>query len=377
MKIKKYRARTFREALALVKREMGDDAVILSSEEQKGFRASVEITAAVDYDTGSSYDAKTISAYHLMAGTCKEPEPLSEEEGSSDDMLSEHCVAVSSEDKTPEAAGITEMRRDILSLKETIEDMKNRGYEVAVPEGRRKVFRYLRKRAIREDLALQLCRSASNMKELVQSLSSGIKTYPDTEDRKVVILIGPTGVGKTTTLAKMAARAIKQGKRVAMINLDTYRIGAIEQIRIYSKILGIPLDIASNTEELKRSLLKFADRDLIFIDTTGRNPRDNTYIEGLLELYETGVRIDTHLLMSANSDDDFMAEAYKHYSRLPVDCIAFTKVDEAVKLGALYNLASLCQKPLGYITTGQRVPQDIEFPDSDRLALMILRSGVA
>jgi flagellar biosynthesis protein FlhF len=256
--------------------------------------------------------------------------------------------------------------------------MKSKGFEMELPEPRKKIFRFLRKRAVQEEFALKLAADEPNtMAELMTAMAKDILTCGEVRSRKVVMLIGPTGVGKTTTIAKLAARAIKDGKKAAMINLDTYRIGAIEQIRIYAKIMGIPFDIAASIEELKQSLVKFEKRDTIFIDTTGRNPRDKKYIEELRMLFSLGIPIETHLLMSASSDDEFMAAAYRHYKNLPIDCLAFTKTDEALKFGSIYNMASLYRKPVAYITTGQSVPADIAFPDSERLAAMVLKNEVA
>jgi flagellar biosynthesis protein FlhF len=235
---------------------------------------------------------------------------------------------------------------------------------------------YLKKRAIREDLAWKLCRRTEGLKDLLKSISDDMATYGGANNKKVVIVVGPTGVGKTTTIAKLSARAVKNGKRVAMINLDTYRIGAIEQIRIYARIMGIPLDIASDTEELRTALSKHSEKDIVFIDTTGRNPRDDTYIDELLRVYDLGFPVETHVLMSASSDDEFMVESHRHYRRLPIDCIGVTKLDEVVRLGSIYNLSSLYEKPVAYVTTGQKVPQDIDFPNSERLADMILNNGV-
>ncbi len=99
-----------------------------------------------------------------------------------------------------------------------------------------------------------------------------MNTYNAVETRKAIVMIGPTGVGKTTTIAKLAARAMKNGRKVAIINLDTYRIGAIEQIRIYSRIMGIPLDIVSDIPDLGKSLAKFSDRDIVFIDPQAETP---------------------------------------------------------------------------------------------------------
>jgi flagellar biosynthesis protein FlhF len=190
------------------------------------------------------------------------------------------------------------------------------------------------------------------------------------------MLIGPTGVGKTTTMAKLSAHAIREGKKVALMSLDSYRIGAIEQVRIYSKIMGIPFAMSANVRELKKHLIHFAqNRDIIFIDTSGRNPKDEMHINDLLEISQIEFPLETHLLMSANYDDEFITEAYRQYSRLPIDCIAFTKVDEAVRFGSLYNLLLTCQKPISYITTGQKVPDDIELVTVNKLTNLILKKG--
>lgn len=366
MKIKTFRARTFSEALDLVKKELSDDAIILSTEEKKGFRPSVEITAAVDYTAGQRVSPKRIAA------TQAAPVPAT----------AQASTAYQVRKPAPETMKpgmVDEIKSEIGSLRMAIESMKSNGYEVALPQKKKSILDFLRQKAVRDEFALLLCEKANALEDIPLLISADIKIKRHTSMKKAVMLIGPTGVGKTTTIAKLAAHAIKNKKQVAIINLDTYRIGATEQVRIYSNILGIPLALASNVTEFKAALEKFAEtRDTIFIDTTGRNPRDEGYIAQMQEICAAaGVPLELHLLMNANGDDAFLVESYRWYRKLPIDYIAFSKVDEAVRFGTLYNLMQMYQKPVAYLTNGQRVPGDIEFPTVNRLASLILTKECA
>lgn len=353
MKIKKFKARTFSEALELVKKELSEDAVILSTEETKGLRPGVVVTAAIDYDAAgqSVQDTQVAQAGQKEAGRLPGPslEPMLKDQAS-------------------------EIRAEIEGLRRAIEEMKNIGYEMALPREKRAAFNFLKERGVRDEYALRLCENVKSLDDIPLLISADIRVKGAAPPKRAVMFIGPTGVGKTTTIAKLAAQAVKAGKKAGIINLDTYRIGAVEQVRIYSRILGIPLMIAANASELESSLAKLSTtRDIVFIDTTGRNPRDEKFILETASLMKAGAPIELHLLMSASSDDAFMIEAYRYYKRLPLDFIAFSKLDEAVRCGALYNLMLTYQKPVSYITTGQRVPGDIEQATVNRLAGLIVR----
>jgi len=345
MKIKTFKARTFTAALDLVKKEMSKDAVILSTKEKKGIVPSVEITAGVDYEA--------------VQKTAQQRKAVTQ---------------ISPNFEAPKPALVDEIKTEIGSLRQAIESMKHRGYEVDLSEEKKMVLAFLRRQSVREEYAMLLCEKAKDLDDIPLLISSEIKIKRHTGMKKAVMLIGPTGVGKTTTVAKLAAQAIKDKKKACIVNLDTYRIGAVEQIRIYSNILGIPLATASTIAEFKSALAKFSGtRDVIFIDTTGRNPRDNTYVKSLDEFCKSaGVPLELHLLMNANADDEFMIESYRHYRTLPIDYIAFTKVDEAMRFGPLYNTMVTYQRPVAYLTNGQRVPGDIEYPTVNRLAGLIV-----
>lgn len=369
MKIKKFKARNFTEALEQVKKELSEDAIILSTEEKKGLRPFVEVTAAIDYDMTRNI------APDFTAGESNVNHFISSADDGVDTPAPVHTYPQLHDNRWTE-----EIKNEIGNLRLIIESMKNNGYEISLPEKKRTALHFLRERSVMEEFALRLCGKAEDLDDIPSLIAADINVKEHTNDRRVVMLIGPTGVGKTTTIAKLSACAIKEGRRAAIINLDTYRIGAVEQMRIYSRIMGIPLSIASNAAELKNSLLKFAaTRDIIFIDTTGRNPKDDAYINDMVNICRNAWSesslppMELNLLMSASSDDTFMIDAYRSYSRLPINYIAFTKVDEAVKFGSLYNLMLTYQRPVAFITTGQKVPDDINFVTADELARLILK----
>lgn len=368
MRIKKIRAKNFREALSLVKKELGADAVILSSEDRKGTRSYVEVTAAVDYDMEATGNGEWSAS----------PGPA------------QNNAIPAGLPAGPHVNEILELKSEVMSLRESIETMRNSGFELKMPPERKDMFNFLKKKSITDEFALRLVERAGAIEDLETIMTDDINISRTTNNpfphsgnayakpgQRLVMLIGPTGSGKTTSVAKLATMAIREGKKVAMISIDTYKIGAAEQIRIYSRMIGIPLDIVSDVDSLRKSISRFSDRDLVLIDTTGQNPSDNKYIEGLKEIYRLGLPIETQLLMSTSSDCDFLMETHKHYGKLPIDYMAFTKTDEAVKLGPIYNLCCLYQKPVAYITTGQRVPGYIEFIDSKKLTNLILRTGSA
>jgi len=390
MKIKKFKAKTFSEALTLVKREFSEDAVILSTEERKGIRPFVEITAAIDYEMGRRNKGTVDRVNRKRRKDAAGQETGAGSNGRKHSALPVICPpALSTEFEPPKSASPEGTKHKFCDLYTTGTKVKNNGSETEAFRNKQMILHFLRERSVREDLAFRLCDKAKSLTDIPSLISADIRVRggdmfrefsqsPSDSGvhRKAVMLIGPTGVGKTTTLAKLSARAMSEGRRVGIVSLDTYRIGAVEQIRIYANIMGIPLLIISTLHDLKTRLPVFAqNRDIIFIDTSGRNPKDEMHINTLFEITQIGFPMELHLLMGANCDDRCMMEAHRFYRRLPIDYISFTKVDEAVRFGSLYNLLLLYQKPVAYITTGQKVPDDIEFVTSDRLVNLILEKG--
>ncbi len=370
MKIKKFQAKNFAGALKMVKDELSEDAIILSTEEKKGFRPFVEVTAAVDYDMSQS-----IVSYRRE----HQATPYSQHEKAKETQT---ILPEKDKEQTTVPSGVKylftkmadDIKMEIENIRDSIVDMKNIGYEISLPPKKRMMMQFLRERAVREEFAMLLCEQAKDIKEIPSLIVSNIKIKKNSNGNKAIMLIGPTGVGKTTTMAKLSANALKEGKKVAMVNLDNYRIGSIEQVRIYSRIMGIPLSNVANIKELRSAISRYAEtRDVIFIDTTGRNPKDKSYIDNLSEICLSGIPIELHLLMSATYDEELMIEMHRFYRKLPINYIAFTKVDEAIRFGSIYNLLFTYQKPVAYITTGQTVPDDFEYATADRITNLILK----
>ena len=184
---------------------------------------------------------------------------------------------------------------------------------------------------------------------------------------KIWAFLGTTGVGKTTTMAKIAANSVlNEGKKVGLITLDTYRIGAIDQGRIYAKILNVPFISVTTVEEFRKALAQLASMDLILVDTVGRSPLCSNYIPQLSHYFD-GTSACKFLLMPVATRDSEMDTITKAFSKIGIDRMIFTKEDEALHTGSIITHNLLYRLPISYITNGQRVPEDIEGASSSRI----------
>ncbi|MGL4716860.1 MAG: flagellar biosynthesis protein FlhF [Aeromonas sp.] len=208
--------------------------------------------------------------------------------------------------------------------------------------------------------------------QLAEVLTGQIKVSEDDILRHggAVALLGPTGVGKTTTIAKLAARfAMKYGaEQVALITTDNYRIGAHEQLQTYGRIMGCPVRQVRDAEELTSALYQFRHRRLVLIDTAGVGQRDIRLTEQLDTLVKNGkVQIRSYLVMSATSQRRVMQETVDHFRRIPLSGCILTKLDETLNLGEVINVCIQNTLPISYVTDGQRVPEDIQVANAAQL----------
>jgi flagellar biosynthesis protein FlhF len=190
---------------------------------------------------------------------------------------------------------------------------------------------------------------------------------------RIVALVGPTGVGKTTTVAKLAALyTVGRKAKIALVTIDTFRVGAVEQLKTYSRIMGVPLEVASSPKELEKAIALHQDKDLILIDTVGRSPKDHETIHNLREMLRSSFSIETHLCVAATTRERELRSIVESFSVLPIKRLLFTKLDESSTFGSIINLHLEKKLPLSYFTKGQRVPEDIEPVTGKKVADLVL-----
>lgn len=196
-------------------------------------------------------------------------------------------------------------------------------------------------------------------KSLIEQIN-GIPFGGITFNKKYINVVGPTGVGKTTTLAKIASLSIlSYKKKIAFITTDTYRIGAIEQLKTYANILNVSVEVCYNSEDFQLATQKYASYDLVFIDTAGRNFRNAKYVEDLKNMIDFNQDIETYLVLSLTSKQIDIEEIIKQFSGIHIDKFIFTKADETATYGLMYNIIHRENKGVAYITNGQDVPDDL------------------
>ena len=201
--------------------------------------------------------------------------------------------------------------------------------------------------------------------------ASPIKPTPGR--RRVVALVGPTGVGKTTTIAKLAANfRLRDGIKIGLVTVDTYRVAAVEQLRTYAEIIDLPMKVVTSPLEMRRALDELVGLDLILIDTGGRSPRDELKIQELKTLLAEAQVDEVHLVLSLTAGVSSLKSACEKFAAANTTALILTKLDEAAGMGSLLTAARKLPLPVSYLTTGQDVPDDIESANASRMARLVL-----
>ena len=225
-----------------------------------------------------------------------------------------------------------------------------------------------------EDLA-DLDRSRDHLSGLIQSqfdCSGPIRVVAG--ERRVVALVGPTGVGKTTTIAKLAANfRLREGVKLGLVTVDTYRVAAVEQLRTYADIIDLPMKVVTNSIEMRRAIDELSDMDLVLIDTAGRSPREELQLQELRALLAEADVDEVHLVLSLATSLRVLEMTAERFAPVGVTSLILTKLDEAVGMGTLLSVARQIDQPLSYFTTGQDVPDDIEIARADQATRLILQ----
>ena len=221
----------------------------------------------------------------------------------------------------------------------------------------------------------QLCQ------QLIQLVAARIATGAPVRllpaSRRIVALVGPTGVGKTTTVAKLAANFHLQGKRVSLIAISYHKVATIDRLRTYAQLMHLPMEVVASAQQLRAALVRYAEMDLVLLDTAGLGPRDNQQVRQLADLLAQARPDQTHLVLSGASSASSLAAAAETFAAIGASAVVLTKIDEAATAGSLLPLLTDPSLPVSYVTSGQNVPHDIRPADRQRLAKLVVGEAVA
>ncbi|OCL27103.1 flagellar biosynthesis protein FlhF [Orenia metallireducens] len=366
MKIKKYRAETMQEAILKVKSDLGSDAIILHTRKfkQGGFfglfaKKMVEVIATADQDNKKRKESKLSDSKQIDENIILKSE-LSQMKNMMNDLMGEiknknqqslHLVVNPALERLIEALWTLGLSRKM--AKDLAEEIANK---VNLTD--------LNNEEIKDILREELKKELIDIQPI--ELEAG-KT-------KVVSLVGPTGVGKTTTLAKLAARfSLFENKKVGLITADTYRIAAVDQLKTYSEIINLPLEVVFTPQELLNAIKGYSGYDLVLIDTAGRSQNNQLHISELKGFINNVPIDEIYLVLSATTKVNDLMKIIEVYNEIDLDKLIITKLDETNSWGTILEATAKAKKPLSYITVGQDVPEDIKLPESEQLVEDILK----
>jgi len=359
-------------ALRNAQNECGEEAIVIStkkiSDVSSGNSNMYEVIVALE--DGSEADKKPIQRKKIVGHDPKKDKKF---EASFYDFKSE----------------IMKMQDAIEQVQKSIWDPKSQLYDLTIPPEFVDIYNLFEQNEFDQEMIYTILKKT--IRQLPVALKSNPKKVNDffklilrriipikhevplrKHQRKIVMMVGPTGVGKTTTIAKLAARyayKLSANYKVGIVTLDSFRVGAIEQLNAYTNIMRLPLEVVKKPEDLIESLLRLKDCNYIFIDTAGSSQYDVDKIE-LINEYQQKVEempIEKVLVLPANVKQTDLQEIYNNYSRLNIDSLTFTKLDETQSFGNLISFSHKTKKSITYFSIGQNVPDDLIVSDSSFL----------
>lgn len=384
MDIKTYKAKTMRDALELVRRELGPSASVLHTRELNGGLLSRMIF-------GRRYE---VAASAVVNVPSRLPEAIREY---SDAYRETATVPAAHLEANYRSQYRDDFRHQVAGqldeLHAMVEKLCQRSASTTMhdlPEALFRVFTDMIEAEVDESIARQLIdqvRSTRGAHDLVddvlvksrvaQILEDEIKvTGPITTEPdkcRVVALVGPTGVGKTTTIAKLAANyRLREKRRVGLITVDTYRVAAVEQLRTYADIIDLPMEVVATPREMREAVARMSHLDLVLMDTAGRSPRDEVRIQELKSMLAEAEPDEVQLVLSSTAGAKSLTATAERFALVGTTSLLLTKLDEASSLGHLISLVRACRLPISYLTDGQNVPDDIQVADPRRIAQTVL-----
>lgn len=364
MRIKKFTADTMQSAAKRIKQELGNDAVILNSKtiyKRKLFglskRKAVEVIAIADQSGAAEPTAKVQKKDYAV----RPDPPLA--------LVSEPYVQpVQERIHTPMDNARYELFPD--HVKKISELLTNQGVK---SELHQQVMQPLIELALKNEWPEQ-----QKLLQMIEKELSNVVPLDNYEgfsdDAKYIILFGPTGVGKTTTLAKLAADSfLKKQKRIAFITTDTYRIAAVDQLKTYAELLSAPIEVCYSKADFLKAQEKFSAYDQIFIDTAGRNYKESRFVKELEELISFASGMESYLVLSSTSKEADLLNIARQFAHLPIHRYIITKWDETDSIGPILTLLAETKKGIGFITDGQDVPEDLKKMNASEFVQSLMR----